>query len=78
MKNQNFVFENCSSDELIEINAGGVAGAFVGAIIGGAVGLVVVGGNAVINRTATAESIWKTYVTFASMGAAIGLVTNPF
>jgi len=67
-------FTNLTEQETRELSGGGIALGIVGAILGAASGCVAAGINAIVNDDYSTESLTMSIVSFATGGAAIGLV----
>lgn len=75
MKHSISNFVDLSTDEAYNVNGGLLAGALAGGILGGCAGLIV-GTVAVCSGASNPGNvIWKSYVSFALSGAAIGAYT---
>lgn len=67
-------FNDLSKKEIQDINGGGPVAAGVGIIVGAFVGCVVAGVRAVTKDDKSTQSLTMSIGTFATAGAALGLV----
>ena len=75
MKCSNSDFVNLTIDEAYDVNGGLLAGALAGGILGGCVGLIVGTVAVCCGASNPGNVLWKSYVSFALSGAAIGAYT---
>lgn len=75
MTYSNSEFVNLTVDEEKNVNGGALAGALAGAILGGCAGLVVGTVAVCTGASNPGKVLWKSYVSFALSGAAIGAYT---
>lgn len=68
-------FVSLTADEEKSINGGFLAGALAGAILGGCTGLIVGTVAACCGTSNPGKVLWKSYVSFALSGAAVGSYT---